>query len=1296
MLTIVILSCSTEKNTFVNRNFHNLNSHYNVYFNGNEAMKAGLMKIETRVEEDYTKILPVFKESLPGTENMVMSDMNTAVEKGIKLIKRHSITKPPEANRNQKNARKRKPVKSEYNKWVDDAYLMMGKAYLYQKDYIRASSIFTQIIRKYKDEEVKYEAYLWLVRTYSESERYTEARELIETLEGNNLFPKDLEGELAINAADLHLKQQHYDEAIQYLNIGIKKIKGNKRKVRYTFILAQLYQESGNDAKALEAYRQVMRRRPDYAMLFNAQINMASVYSGDGNASVLRKELNKMRKKKRNEPFLDQIYYALGNILYNESKITDAIELYKKSAAVSVSNKHQRALSCLTLADIFFDQKKYIPSGQYYDSAMVEIDETYPNYKAISEKHSSLSRLVGNLLMVETQDSLQLLAGLSEAELNQKVESWISQYKTKIAQDSLNDMGDGGSEFDQAYGRATSNRLQVSTGSSWYYYNTSTVAYGKKEFARLWGSRKNEDNWRRKNKGISLTDENGEPLAEDLSELIEKEAVRIDDKTTPEYYTQDIPSNDSLMAVSHDKIRDALFEAGTIFKSEFNDLPRSIECFNDLNRRYPQNIYALPSYFYLWDLYGSVEKKDSSTYYKNVILSDFPTSNYAKYLINPNYFIEEEAKKDSVNSLYNLTYTAYKNKQYKQALSYAKMTESMQPDTSLLPKLKFIEMVSASNGLGTKPFTDSLQAYVLKYPNSEISKLAQQMLDLVQENKLTNYSQMVNTGYINEVIKNMELLPQNNNSTEQTAIKWDADNGLLHYFVIALPSKENIDINRLKFDIANYNIDHYTALDFDIETETLNPETQLIVVRNFDDKQNALIYFLSIIRKPEVFKTLAGKKFLNFIISNNNFREMLSDHSYTEYLKFFVKNYSSFTSGEFLDEELESPEELMARLKQDKQEFTEKGEFVVVKTDDGSYQAPEQKEQIFAEGYDIPHSGMIVIKETRYKTGLLMRDFVKFNADKYRSNRLRVVPTNLPNVTLLLISQFNTAYEASQYLKDITDNKTLFASLGTTAYQSYIISSENLNKLRETNDIDEWESFYKNNYIYRRPTAPAAPKEELKQEPVETKPETSKTETQNTEKSIPATPEVNKESSENIPVAKQAATENESHQKEANIAEPVSETTEVSPTIDENISNVDSIETNKPAEVEATTYTGPFAYNSEDMHMLIYLLPSSGSNQALLSTYLGRFNAMKYRSFGLEIKTETFDDFRTSLTIDGLGDAAKASTYKTEVNADSRVAMSLRNSTYKCYLISQQNLELLKKSKDIQEYQKFYSIYYKE
>jgi tetratricopeptide (TPR) repeat protein len=997
-----------------------------VYFNGNEAMKAGLLKIETQIEEDYTKILPIFKESLPNTEKLVTSDMTTSVEKGVKLIKFHSITNPPKSKK-KSGSRKKTAIKPEYNRWVDDAYIMMGRAYLYKKEYIMAISTFQLIIRKYKDDPVRFDAYLWLIRSMGEAERYTEAAQLVQMLESDKLFPKKLEGELAIVSADLQMKQQHFDEAIHQLSIGIKKIKGNKRKSRYSFILAQLYQETGKKDQALAAYQQVIRRRPEYPLLFNARIRSAEVLSADGNVSELRKELNKMRKKKWNEPFLDQIYYALANISYNEGKIDDAIDLYKKSSAVSTNNIHQKALTCFTLGDIYLDRKNYIPSGEYYDSAMVIIDENYPNYENIAEKYSSLNKLVENLKMVETQDSLQRLAALPKEKLDKLVAEWVEAEKTK--QKEMEGGGMEGGDGMSAYYRANSSRMRVNSGSSsFYFYNTSTISYGKKEFAKLWGERKNEDDWRRKNKNEALLDESGEPIEGELAEELEAEMKRADDPTTPEYYMQDIPLTDSMKQASHLKIEDALFNAGSLLKTDFNDFNRSVGCFTDLDTRYPETGYLLTSWFNLWDLYKILENPDSSEFYRNLIVSKYPGSNYAKYLVNPNFFIEEAARKDSINQLYNTAFNAFKKNDFRNAGMVSRKVIEMRPDTSTNSKAQFIRIISESKDLEKNRFADSLKAYIASYPTAQPVKLAEKILSFIKEDKFTNYEQMVSSGYLSDVIKNNELLSKNLQTGEVVTDKWDKDNDLLHYFIIAFPSQSQIDINRLKFDLANYNLDHFTTLDFEIETETLNQENMLVIVRNFDNKESAMVYFMSIIRKPDVFKTLAGKPYLNFIASNNNYRQMLNDRSYDEYIAYFVKNYSNLTSGNFSDKELESPEALMARLKEDpNSDLKEEGEFVVVETADANYQ-PVKKEQLFNPNYNSAHSLMIMINQKNAGTGYLMRDLIKYNSATHREKRLRVVPGRMTDYTLLSVSSFASAYDASEYLKLLRDKKELFTS----------------------------------------------------------------------------------------------------------------------------------------------------------------------------------------------------------------------------------------------------------------------------
>jgi tetratricopeptide (TPR) repeat protein len=1269
IIAFLLVACSVEKNTLVNRSYHNLTAHYNVYFNGNEAMKMGLLKIESQMEEDYTKILPIYKESLPNSEKLVSNEMTTAIEKGTKLIRLHSMTKPP-VSKNKSGRKKKEQIKPEYNRWVDDAYIMIARGYLYKKEHIMAISTLQMAARKYKDTPEKYNINLWLIRCLGEADRFSEAQQQIHSLENDKAFPKNLEGELAIAAADVHMKQQQFDEAIHKLNIGIKKIKGNKRKSRYTFILGQLYQETGKNEQALIAYQQVIRRGPEYTLLFNARIKSAEVFSGDGNIADLRKELNKMRRSKWNEPYLDQIYYALGNISFNEGKIDDAVELYKKSVAVSKNNIHQRALSSITIGDILFDRKEYIPAGEYYDTAMVIVDETYPNYPIVLKKYEQLSNLVTNLKTVVKEDSLLYLASLSQADLDKKIQDWIELEKKKV--DSENESQFSSDDPMTSYYRANSNRMRMSnTGSSFYFYNTSTISYGKKDFSRIWGERKNEDNWRRRNKSSSSFDEDSEASDEQLAEELEvEEELRINDPTTPEYYTQDIPLTDSMKQASHIRIQDALFGAGASLKSDFNDYDFAVKNINDLNSRYSVNQYQPISFFYLWDMHTLLNNPDSANYYKQLIISDYPESNYAKYLTNPNFFIEEAMRKDSINNYYNQAFNHFRNRNYYQALQASNKTISMMPDTSIMGKAQFIRVISESKDFPKERFADSLKVYIVTYPKASPIGMANKILELIRNEKFANYQQLVESGYLNDFIRNNELLRQSvQTGNDELLSKWDADDELLHYFVIAFPNDTQIDVNRLKFDIANYNLDHYISLDFDIENEVLNQDTKLLIVRNFNDKESAMVYFLSITKKPEVFKTLAGKPYLNFIASNMNYRQILNDRNYNDYIPFFAKNYNSLATGKFSDKELESPEALMARLKQDPAgELREQGQYVVVETADPNYVAPV-REQLYTPGYDEPHSVTILFRQKNAGTGYLMRDLIKLNAASHREKRLRVVPGRLKENTLLSVSTFENAWEANEYLKSLREMKDLFTSLGTIKYELFIISDANLTKLIQTDNIEEWSRFYNINYIRRTPQAPPKP---------ETKTEVTPENTQSTGQ-VPAA-EIQKSVTEEKPV------ENLAVQPEARTTETAVDPTPVTEAI--------LVEQETKTPDETIVSDGMFAFDATEKHQVVYMLPVSSSNYPILNTYLERLITLKYRSEGVSLAYEPLDDIRVMMVVKGLANKERATQFMEEARTDQRISMALRSVNHKTYLISDSNFLKLKESKDLSQYQLFHDQHY--
>lgn len=1211
--------CSTEKNTRASRTYHNITSHYNVYFNANESVKAGVANIQDNIEDDYTRILPIYKASSPTAARLVKSDMENAVVKASKLIEIHSITSKPKRRRNRTRRYQEFASQEEFNKWIDDSYLLMGKAYYYEHNFVAAIDNFSYVTRKFPDEDTRYDAYVWLIRCYSEMGRYVEASEVIQTLQGDDNFPRRLERDLAIATADYYKKQEDYAEAIKFLDIAIKKTFWKSNKARLEYIVAQLYQTIGKPEKAAEAYKAVTRMNADYKMEFNAMINAAGVFSGEGDADQLRKELRRMLRDKKNVDFRDQIYFALGNLNMKEGDKETAIQNYRKSVAASFQNQYQRALSAITLGDIYFKELNYEGAQAYYDSAMIIIDDTYPNYNVLSDKYNSLTNLVDNLQTVQRQDSLQQIAMMPKNEREALISKMIQDEQER--QRNMENVAMQG-QLNRGYYRSNRYRMGMGSqqeGAGWYFYNPQTVSYGRVTFQQRWGKRVLEDNWRRSNKStVSMDEMNEMAEAVDSSQMVK----RVEDPLKREYYTQDLPLTDSLMAVSNEEIRDALYNAGKIFKSEFSNYPRAAEEYEELNKRYPNNIYQLSSYFDLYDLYELMGDKQKSDYYRGLIISEFPDSKYAQFLENPNYFTEMEALTDSLNGLYQEAYRDYKTGRYRQVIPLTADMKKLKPDSTLMAKIDFMGTVAQGTQSNIHEFESLLKGYIGNYPKSDPTALAKEILTLIQDSTLADYQKLVEMGYINEEIQNKELLPENQVENDEFGGKFSYDPDLLHYFVIAYPRDAKIDLNRLKFDIANYNIDHYTKIDFDIETENLNENTAMVIVRALENKENALIYHGAIIRKGSVFKTLKDVKYTNFVISSTNYREILDEKSLADYLKFFVKNYSRFIGPNFSDEDTDvSPEELMARAQKEDDALREKGSFVVVNTG---------AESMFNTNVDTTQSFVLAVKDKNLSMRAVLNGFAQFNRSEFRIWNLALQLKSTPDYQLMVVKGIPSLNESMSYFRKVVVNRGLFDPLGQTTYRNFLITDENLQKLIEENNIEEYLNFFRSNYIQRGSS---------QSEPG--KPSSESTTTQgapsNTTKAQPE-------------------------------AQPVEKTTEQT--------------------------ESPYSENIDEAHLFVFVIPKEGIDKAAFINGLEQYNQSNYADTGLKIEEKPLDDFRQIVAISGLKSKEDAMKYFSQLVQDRDLYKPLGNSVYRNFLISAGNFNVFMKEKNIADYMNFYKRVY--
>ena len=889
VIVAIAAACSTEKNTPMSRFYHNTTLKYNIYFNGRESYKKGITKINDQNSDNYALILSVFTDSKEENASVANGEMEKAIQKSAKGIKLHSITKKPKPTGKAMSPKEKEfMAQNEFNKWVDHCYMLMGKAYFIKRDYMQARQNLEFALRQYPNSKVQPEIAMYLVRTFCEDKKFKEAKETLDKIEADKKITKKNAGFYAAVWADYYLKQNNREEAAEKLKLAVEKTKKRKDKIRYIYILAQLKEKENNLKDAYKYYEEAAKRNSNYEMEFNARINMAKCYSGGkGSNKEIFKLLNKMLKDEKNKEYRDQIYYAIAEVELRTGKENDAIEHYKQSSAVSVDNNYQKALSCLKLGELYFAKLEYKNAYIYYDTCMQNITEDYDNFKEIQTLTKNLSELVTYTDVIEFEDSVQKIAKMSDKERNKLIDGLIAKVveqerleRELAQQESMNSY-----LFDQR--RGETNNVGSSTGK-WYFYNPAQLSYGKNEFQKKWGNRKNEDHWRRRDKTVVSFDSGDDSEASDS--VVADARPKNEDPKSREYYLQDLPLTDSAMQESHKRIENALYNASKIYKEKFGDYPKAINSYEDLNKRYPNSDYQLLSYYDLYILNTLIKDIPQAEKYKNLIISKYGNTNYARLLQNPNFVKEQEEIRKRDEQLYANTYDAFMRGEWSTVQRNATNFINENSDSDLVPNFDFLNTMCTARNADTTQFKMALLDFIDRHPKHELKQAA--------ENLLAYFG----TGDIDALIADLKSRPEvvkqqqsedgkSPYSEEIVEAEYKFDEMAEHYYVVYFKS-EQVDDKRLAFEIRNFNIFNFNMRTFNVVTSTFNSNYSMITVRPFRNMRQSVNYSKMIANSEDVFNKLRNVDYKIFVISADNFKLLTESRNLNSYMEFYNENYN--------------------------------------------------------------------------------------------------------------------------------------------------------------------------------------------------------------------------------------------------------------------------------------------------------------------------------------------------------------------------------------------------------------------
>ena len=479
-MVVLLAACSNKTNTARSRFWQSFTTKYNVYFHGKTNYDEQLKAMMDAYEDDYSQHLymhPAEARSNPKAPQPTGS-FDRTIEKMEKAITLHSIKKKPK----RKSGKGRDPKyqewlsREEYNPYLHNAWYLLAKSQYMKGDFLDAAATFRYIARHFSwKNDLVQECQVREALCYCAMGWPTEADNVLTHVHLDQITNKRVHALANAAFADYYIKVQQPEQAIPYLAKAVRGFKGNE-KVRMNFLLGQLYEDIGDKHNAYLAYKQAgSSSGSTYRTKFNARIKQSAVYEGANIASEVR-ALKRMTRYDRNKDYLDQVYYAIGNLYLSHGDTLTAIENYKLAAEKSTRNGVDKAISQLTLGGIYFARRQYDDAQPCYAEAIPLVNDDYPNYNMLKKRSDVLDELAVYSQNVTLQDSLLMLSKMPLEEQKKVIAKIIEELKKKEKEEAENAAREEYLAQQNAKGSAIRDKgnapstYTMNTDDSWYFY----------------------------------------------------------------------------------------------------------------------------------------------------------------------------------------------------------------------------------------------------------------------------------------------------------------------------------------------------------------------------------------------------------------------------------------------------------------------------------------------------------------------------------------------------------------------------------------------------------------------------------------------------------------------------------------------------------------------------------------------------------------------------------------------------------------------------------------------------------
>ena len=910
-ISMLMAGCSMHKNTSTNRFWQSFTAKYNTYYNGSQAYIDGTQEKEKGNKDNYTEMLPLFPVGNKNSRALGKGNFDRTIEKMEKTIKQHSIKAKPEWKKSRRKTAKDKEWlgRREYNPFLWKAWLMMGQAQYQKGEFEEAAATFSYMSRLYLTQPLQNGiARAWLARCYTELDWLYDAEDVIRNMSRDSIHYK-AQNDWDAALASYYLKSGEFEKAVPYLRKTIRHEHHRIQKAREWFLMGQVQSTMGNREEAYKAYQKVIRQNPPYELEFNARIAQTEVMA-KGNYKKMINRLKRMARSDNNKDYLDQVYYAIGNIYLMQNDTARAIGAYEKGNEKATRSGIEKGVLLLKLGDLYWIKEKYNDAQRCYGEAIGLLDKERKDYEELSKRSKILDELVPHTDAIHLQDSLQELANMPEKERLAAIDRVIEALKKKEKEERDKALEAEVEKAQQKQG-AVGNRNQKPTTNTqqptakdgqWYFYNQMTVNQGKQTFQKQWGKRENADDWQRANKtvvGNLNMEESAEPtdsleqamenpdtdatvLSDSIAENTAIDDSLANDPHNREYYLAQIPFTDEQKTASNAIIMDGLYNSGVIFKDKLENFGLAKKQLERLTIQYPEYEQMDKAWYHLFLLYSRMGDTQQAENCLTLMKDNFPESELTILLTNP--YFEENARfgEHLEDSIYGVTYEAFKEDRHEVISANAKLSAERFPLGENRPKFIFINGLSMLNQGDAKGCISELKTVVEKYPKSEVSEMAGMIIKGIQEGRsLSGGSFDIDDFWSHRDI----TLAQDSTSRDTLS----ADRNVPFLFIL-IYQPDSVNENQLLFEMARFNFSNFLVRNFDLEVEHHQGFSRMII-RGFMSFDEAQQYARQLWKSEKISAMLRHCR--NLIISEHNLTLIGTRYSYKDYDEYYQKTFST-------------------------------------------------------------------------------------------------------------------------------------------------------------------------------------------------------------------------------------------------------------------------------------------------------------------------------------------------------------------------------------------------------------------